>query len=105
MTPLSATWMAAFCCIPVVSIAWRQAHPESFCRWREAPAALLSLFSFGLGLGWLQARRLLNDFAPSHGKDSGAALAGIAAHVLLLLFVSSAMGMALMALSLRLRLR
>ena len=105
MTPLSATWMAAFCCMPVASIAWRRAHPESFSQWREAPAALLSLFSFGLGPGWLQTRRRLDDFDPPQCTYSGATLAGIATHVSLLLFASGAMGMAAMALSLRVRLR
>lgn len=81
------------------------------------PAALLGVLSFGLGLGWLQTRRLLDDIgahsspaaagmphAAADGAGSEPAL-GLAQHAAFIAFTSGAVGMSALAFSLHARLR
>lgn len=85
--------------------------PVSFARWREVPAALLTLSSCGLGLGWILMRLLLTLFAVPFEAGAGSQDGGVASealtlavHVALLLFASGAVWMALVSLSMRMRL-
>lgn len=76
------------------------------------PAALLGLLSFGLGLGWLQTRRLLDEISAhwvhlphDAGQGGGAEALDLARHAALLAFASGAVGMCALAFSLRTRVR
>ncbi|KAL4431145.1 hypothetical protein ABPG75_006401 [Micractinium tetrahymenae] len=89
----------------------RLAAPASYARWRDLPAALLRLSSFGLGLGWQLTARLLNDNSvPAEWGDHSVTprqllskVAGVAGHLSVLLFASGAASMLISQLSMRMR--
>lgn len=80
-------------------------------RWREVPAVLLGLLSFGLGLGWMQTRRLLDEIgerslsAADSGGGGGEPALDLVRHAAFIAFASGAVGMGALAVSLRARFR
>ena len=114
MTPAIMVWLPTHAGVAAASIAWQAWAPDSYTRWREVPAAFLRLMSFGLGLGWIQTRRLLDDYkVPASWADQRAGasncgtdtMAAMLRHASTLLFASGSMGLATLGLSLHVRLR
>jgi len=97
-------------------MAWQRLRHASYCRWREAAAALLCLTSLGMGLGPIAVARLLEEQAVAEA-DNGSQAAGswlaqallvaaaTARHAALLLFASGSAVIASLLLSLRMRVR
>jgi len=117
-TPAIRSYQAAYACLAAACIAWRRLSAASYVQWREAMACLLSLTSLGLGLGLVATCRLLDEPAAAAAAAGGglsvekagpsdllSLVLATAWHVVLLLFASGAVGMAALALSLRVRLR
>lgn len=116
----TVAFLLALLAATLATHGWQARHPASFERWREIPSGLLILGSFGLGLGWVQTRLLLDAssaaavqgaFVPAppapHTPFEAAFTATTAAatQAALLLFASGAAVMAMTSLAFRVRLR
>eukprot|EP00887_Chlorella_sp_A99_P005531 scaffold1.g5531.t1 len=101
LCPASCAWLLVSGAAATADIAWRRRAPQAHARWRELPAAVLRLNSFGPAAAWVLMRRLLEDHGLPAAADSAWATAVHAAH---LLFACGAAKMAALALSLRVRL-
>jgi hypothetical protein len=113
-TGATRAYLVCYTSAAAAALAWQRVGTASYARWLEVPAALLALFSLGLGQGWLQVRRLiaadaalpLDSLSAAEPDASPAgAFAATASHALLLLFASGTVGMAALTFNLRMRIR
>ena len=117
---LLVTWQAAVILGCTGNIVWSRRWHQSYARWREAPAAALRMATFGMGLGGVLMRGLM-DAAPLPLPAGAAAAAlpgssaglegsvggmlGVGTHLLRLLFISGTVHLLLLAMAWRVRLR